>query len=41
MNSILNLICPRELIEGAGEKMPAEKVSASPVGLQQGGTPVA
>ena len=35
---VLNLICPKELIEGAADKMAAERVSAPPVGLQEGGS---
>ena len=38
---VLNLICPRELIEGASDKRTAERALASPVGVQQGGTSVA
>jgi hypothetical protein len=38
---VLNLFCPRELLEGAADKITAERVSASPVGLQEGGTSVA
>ena len=38
---VLNLICPRELIEGAADKRTAERVSAPPVSLHEGGTSVA
>jgi Kef-type K+ transport system membrane component KefB len=38
---VLNLICPRELIEGASDKRTAERAAAPPVGLQEGGTSVA
>jgi Kef-type K+ transport system membrane component KefB len=35
---ILNLICPKEMLEGAAGKIPAERVSGSPVGLEEGGS---
>lgn len=33
---VLMLICPKEMLVSAGDKAPAERVTAAPVGLQEG-----
>ncbi len=35
---VLNLICPKELLEGMADKTAADRVSAPPVSLEEGGT---